>query len=149
MGKTINLYSQSGDEHELNKSLTAIGTYTCDIKAPIDIENPEITISGAHTNANYAYIADFGRYYFLTPIGKNNSITTYQGKSDVLMSFKTGIKASPAVISRNPWHFDLYVPDNKLPIEARSMSSILNFTQNPFSGSDNCYILTTIGSGGT
>jgi hypothetical protein len=68
-------------------------------------------------------------------------------QSDPLVSFKSGILASPAVISRNPWHFDLYVPDPKLPIEARSAGAVLKFNANHFSGSNNSYILTTIGSG--
>ena len=141
----IKLYVNGSDEHEVNKLLSDVGTFQCQLKTPVDVENPEITISGNALNANYAYIASMGRYYYLTPITRNNSIVRYQGKSDPLMSFKSAVLSSPAVVSRNPWHFDLYLPDNKLPIESRTASAVIKFPQNYFNGTNNCYILTTIG----
>ncbi|MBO5981384.1 MAG: hypothetical protein J6Q24_02945 [Clostridia bacterium] len=141
----ITLYNQGSDPNAVNKQLAAIGTYDCNLKSPVDEENPEIKVSGAHLNANYAYIPAMGRYYFLTPITQNNSITVYQGKSDPLMSFKSGLLGSQCVISRQAWHWDLYLPDNEMPIETRTASAVLKFPQNHFSGADNCYILTTIG----
>ena len=141
----IKLYNTGSDEHEVNKVLTDVGTFQCELKTPVDVENPEITVSGNALNANYAYIASMGRYYYLTPITRNNSIVRYQGKSDPLMSFKAAVLTSPAVIARNPWHFDMYLPDRKLPIESRTASAVLKFPNNYFSGSNNCYILTTIG----
>lgn len=141
----IKLYVTGSDEHEVNKLLSDVGTFQCELKAPVDVENPEITVSGNALNANYAYITSMGRYYYLTPITRNNSIVRYQGKSDPLMSFKSAVLSSPAVVSRNPWHFDLYLPDNKLPIESRTASAVIKFPQNYFNGTNNCYILTTIG----
>lgn len=145
MATNITLYHTGSDTHEVNKALTTIGTYSCELKMPVNVENPEIKLSGSALNANYAYIASTGRYYYLTPLTQNNSITVYQGKSDPLMSFKNGILASPAVISRNSWHFDKYLPDNKMPIEARTASAVLKFPNDYFNGDNNCYILTTIG----
>lgn len=141
----ITLYNTGSDPNEINKALSTIGTYACTLKAPVDEENPEIRINGTALNANYAYIPDMGRYYYLTPVTQNNAFVVYQGKSDPLMSFKTGILASPAVISRNSWHFDMYLPDNKLPIETRKACAVIKFPQNHFSGNNNCFILTTIG----
>lgn len=141
----ITLYNTGSDPNELNKTLSAIGTYSCTLKTPVDVENPEIRINGTALNANYAYIPDTGRYYHLTPITQNNAFVVYQGKSDPLMSFKPGLLQSEAVISRQAWHWDLYLPDNEMPIETRTASAVLKFPQNHFSGADNCYILTTIG----
>lgn len=141
----IILYNNGSDPNETNKSLTVIGTYDCILKAPVDKVNPELRINGTALNANYAYIPEMGRYYYLTPITQNNAFIVYQGKSDVLMSFKTGLLGSQCVISRQAWHWDLYLPDNEMPIETRTASAVLKFPQNHFSGADNCYILTTIG----
>ena len=147
----IDLYYNGSDVHDFNKALTTVATaVACDIKAPVDVENPEITISAAdaYDRVNYAYIAEFGRYYYAKPIVKNNQIITYQLKSDPLMSFKNSILNSKAVVSRNPWHFDLYIPDNKMPIEARKACAVLKFpTTDTFKGTNNSYILTTLGSG--
>ena len=79
-------------------------------------------------------------------IGGNVQTLTFHCTSDPLMSFKTQIRACPAVISKNPWHWDLYLPDPDLPVEARSVSAILDFNGTKhFSGNNNCYILTTLG----
>jgi len=141
----ITLYNMGSDPNDMNKSLAVVGSYECDLKTPVDEENPELKVSGAHLNANYAYIPAMGRYYFLTPITQNNAITVYQGLSDPLMSFKAGILASPAVVSRNPWHFDLYLNDPELPIESRKACAVIKFPNNHFNGNNNCFILTTIG----
>ena len=147
MSTQIILYSQGQDEHDINKALTLIGTFDCNLKTPVDAETPEIMINTVNTGANYAYIAQFNRYYYLTPITQHNGITIFRGLSDVLMSFKAGILASPAVIARNPWKYNKYVHDPKLPIEARTARATFRFPNNHFNGSNNCYILTTIGSG--
>ena len=146
MATQITLYTTGSDPHETAKTLTNVGTYACDLKAPVDEEKPVITISGAHLNANYGYIASMGRYYWLNPITKNNSITEYQGLSDPLMSFRNSLLRSPCVISRQAWHWDLYLPDNKLPVESRTASAVLKFPNSTlFNGANNCYILTTLG----
>lgn len=152
MAYIVDLYYNGDDVHDLNKSITLVASgVQCDLKAPVDRAHPEITIAAtdAYDKANYAYIAEFGRYYYLNAIVKNNQIISYQGKSDPLMSFKTGIKAAPAVIARNPWHFDKYLPDTEMPIEARKACAVLKFpTTSTFDGNNNSYILTTIGSTG-
>ena len=145
MSVNVKFYITGDNPNNMNKSLSEIASVDCDIKEPVDKVNPEIYVQGNLIGVNYAYIAEYGRYYWVYPTGEHGIKTRLRLESDPLMSFKAGILASPAVISRNPWHFDMYVPDPKLPIEARSTSSIINFPNNPFNGSDNSYILTTIG----
>ena len=147
MSVTVIFYTTGDNPNVMNKSLTQIASLDCDIKEPVNKERPEVYVTGDLMGANYAYIADFGRYYFVYPTGEHAITTRLQLESDPLMSFSTAILASPAVVARNPWHFDLYVPDPNLPVEARTASAILNFPNNHFSGTDNSYILTTLGSG--
>lgn len=147
MSVKVKFYTTGDNPNVMNKSLTQIASVDCDIKEPVNKERPEVYVSGNLIGANYAYIADFGRYYFVYPTGEHANTTRLQLESDPLMSFSTGILASPAVVARNPWHFDLYVPDPNLPIEARTASAILKFPNDYFSGTDNSYILTTLGSG--
>lgn len=148
MSYTCTLYTMTGDPHSFNKSLSSLGDFSCDFKNIIDVETPEVYVAAGATydQANYMYIPEFGRYYYCKARAGTGNVITFECESDPLMSFKDQILACPAVIARNPWHFDLYVPDPKLPIEARTASAVLKFSQNPFSGSNNCYILTTIGS---
>lgn len=147
MSVNVKFYITGDNPNVMNKSLTQIASVDCDIKEPVNKERPEVYVSGNLIGVNYAYIAEFGRYYFVYPTGEHAVTTRLQLESDPLMSFKAGILASPAVIARNPWHFDLYVPDNNLPIEARTASAVLKFPGRDFDGTNNTYILTTIGSG--
>lgn len=148
MSYTCTLYTMTGDPHSFNKSLTSLGDFSCDFKNIIDVETPEVYVAAGalYDQANYMYIPEFERYYYAKARAGTGNVITFECESDPLMSFKSQILACPAVISRNPWHFDLYVPDPKLPIEARSTSAILKFAGDHFSGTNNTYILTTIGS---
>lgn len=148
MGYTCTLYTNSSNPNVMNKAITSLGDFSCDFKNMIDVETPEVYVAAGDTydKANYMYIPEFGRYYFCKARAGTGTTITFECTSDPLMSFRSAILASPAVIARNPWHFDLYVPDPKLPIEARSSSAVLKFPNDHFSGTNNSYILTTIGS---
>ena len=149
MSYNVVIYMNNSGDDYLDKVLSGATTVSCDFKQPVDIENPTIYISAtdAYDKYNYCYIAEFGRYYWMKPVAGNGQTITFQCESDPLMSFKSQIRACPAVVSRNPWHFDLYLPDSKLPIETRTASAIIKFPNDLFSGDHNCYVLTTLGSG--
>lgn len=149
MSYPVKIYINSSAPDYFDKVLSGETTIQCDFKAPIDVENPTIYVSAAasYDKYNYCYIEEFGRYYFMKCIGGNSQTLTFQCQSDPLMSFKSQIRQCPAVISRNPWHWDLYLPDPKVPVEARTISAVIPFTtnQNAFNGTNNCYILTCLG----
>lgn len=151
MDTIVTFYNNSSNAHAVNKALSLIATVTVKLKEPIDIERPEILLSGAQGSikANYVHIPELGRYYYChSELERGQLVRFVCDLSDPLMSFKTALLASPAVVARNPWHFDLYLPDPKLPVERRTASAILKFPETEkFKGQNNCYILTTIGSG--
>lgn len=152
MAYTVKIYINSSGDDYLDKSLSGETSVDCNFKAPVDVENPTIYISAtnAYDGYNYCYISEFGRYYYMKCIGGNSQTLTFECQSDPLMSFKTQIRACPAVIAKNPWHWDLYLPDPDLPVEARTVSGILDFSnKTQFSGSNNSYILTTLGGTGS
>lgn len=148
---TCSLYMNASNPHVFNKTLAFKADVECRFKTPVDVENPEIYIAASddYDRCNYMYIPEFGRYYFCKGVVGPSTTITFTCESDPLMSFKNAILASPAVISRNPWEFDLYVSDPNLPIESRTVKSVIPFPQTElFKGNNNCYILTTIGPGG-
>ena len=148
MGVKVDFYRTGDNPKVFNKTLQLIASQVdCDIKEPTSVDNPYLFTTGDLAHVNYAYIEHFGRYYWVYPETGYGMSTRYRLESDPLMSFRAAILASPAVIARNPWHFDLYVPDPKLPTEARTASAVLPFLKTPFDGSNNCYILTTLGCG--
>ena len=148
MGYTCTLYTNSSNPNVINKNITSLGDFSCDFKNMIDVETPEVYVAAgaAYDQANYMYIPEFGRYYYCKARAGTGNTITFECESDPLMSFKDAILASPAVIARNPWHFDLYVPDPKLPVEARTASAIIKFPNTNIFNNNDCYILTTIGS---
>ena len=150
MSYNVNLYVNTSDVNRINKSITLKATSVCDFKAPIDVENPTIYIgaSDGYDDVNYIYISEFNRYYFARCIGGTSQTLTFECVSDPLMSFKSAILASPAVIARNPWHYDKYLPDNRLPVESRVVKSTYKFPNTElFKGDSKCYVITTLGSG--
>lgn len=149
MSYNIDLYVNSSDSNVINKNITLLATSTCDLKAPIDVVNPTIYIGADDTYAacNYVYIPAFGRYYYAKVIGGTSQTITMECSSDPIMSFKTGILSAKAVIARNPWHYDKYIPDGNMPIESRTVRGTYKFPNDPFSGSNNCYVLTILGCG--
>lgn len=150
MSYTVNLYKNSSDTHKMHKNITFRSSVDCEFKAPIDVENPTIYInaSAEYDDVNYVYIPEFSRYYYAKCIGGTSNTLTFECTSDPLMSFKNGILSSPAVISRNPWHYDKYLHDNRLPVEQRTYRETIAFPyKDNFDGTHNCYILITLGTG--
>lgn len=148
---SVTFYNNGSNPNVLNKALTALDTVDVDFKEPVDVSKPVIFI--AHNSsiigANYCYIPWFHRYYYGHIEGERSQTMRFVcDGSDPLMSFKDAILASPAVISRNPWEYDMYIPDTDIPIEARSARAIIKFpNESLFDGNNNCYILTVVGSG--
>ena len=149
MSINVNFYTTGDNPNVMNKTLTLIAeNVPCDIKEPAEREKPFLFTTGDLMHVNYAYITHFGRYYWVYPETGQGMTTRYRLESDPLMSFKAAILASPAVIARNPWRFNKYIHDDKLPVESRTVKATFKFPNTTnFDGKRNCYILTTIGPG--
>lgn len=149
---TCTLYNNSSDPNVINKAITSLGDFECDFKQSIDVERPTVYVSAsaAYDKANYMYIPEFGRFYYCHAIGGTSQTITFECTSDPLMSFSGGILSADALISRNPWRYDLYLPDSDIPVESRTIKGSFKFPiTEPFNGENNCYVLTTLGCGST
>lgn len=150
MSYSVELYINTSDPNVLDKTITLLATSDCEFKAPMDVENPTIYLAAdvANLPCNYIHITALNRYYYAKAIGGTSQTVTFECQSDPLMSFKTGILNAKAVVARNPWKYDKYIHDPKLPVEARTVTGTYKFpTTSHFKGTNNTYILTTIGSG--
>lgn len=145
------LYMNSSNPNVISKKLSGETSCPCDFKNPMDVENPVVYIgaSDSYATYNYMYIPAFGRYYFAKCVAGNSQTLTFECTSDPLMSFKTAILSSKAVIARNPWKYDKYLPDSQIPIESRIIKGTYKFPNNHFASSSSTpnrhYILTTLG----
>lgn len=125
MPLTINIGLTLDDPKKLEKSITWIsesGTaknYSCQPTESCDILSPYIILaySADILTKNYAYIADWQRYYFF----KNPQILTggrlaLQLSVDPLMSWISTIKNSEGIIVRASLPSPTLIPDNQYPL---------------------------------
>lgn len=116
---TIVFYKIYDDRRVVNKTtnnttkiveLTGIFKQDCDVKAPV----VEVAYDVRLMAANYMYISDFGRYYFISPPVLSAQRMIITGEVDVLKSFATDIKKLSCVIARQQdpeYHSNRYLPD--------------------------------------
>lgn len=113
----IKLYKNSSDKRYINKTITDEKTLSsCRIYNDNSISTPSIKIetdSVIPSGYNYAYIPDFGRYYYITDIEVGNGFIIVNLSVDVLMTYKTAILGSEVIVSRQQNQFNTYLADEK------------------------------------
>ncbi len=117
----VRLYTISDDPKTISKSvdITAGTVKDGTIRDAADVLYPSIVFDGNITGFNYAYIADFGRFYFLDPpVFLRNGLTMIKGRVDVLHSFESDIRKLPAIPVRSASAGDWYLRDTKQPVRA-------------------------------
>ena len=110
----IILYYNDSEKIKLDKELTQIGTIEGRLFQNTSITKPSIMfdLDTAVFSANYLYIPQFNRYYFITDV-VNVSANKWQiqGRVDVLTSFKSAIRENTAIIERQENEYNLYLDD--------------------------------------
>ena len=100
---TIVFYNVSDEPIKLSKTLTGGTTLTGTLRAPASVTDPVIVIEkNSFPTWNYAYISEFGRYYFITNITSvREDLWQIDMHVDVLMTNKTMIQSTYAFVARN------------------------------------------------
>lgn len=122
----IKLYQTASEPTMVEKTLVEKATVTGYFKQVQDITAPVIDLAfndretfNLYFNSNYAYIALFNRYYFISrkEVGMNNILSIYMDE-DVLMSFKTEIYNLVPLVTRQAQQFDHDIIDTSIPATA-------------------------------
>lgn len=113
---TIKFYNNLSDKVVVDKNITQIGSdMTGTLRDDCSIVDPVIKVEGIVgsnlTSCNYAYIEEFGRYYYITNIVCSGKLFEVHMHVDVLMTYKNGIRSNSAVISRQENNYNLYLQD--------------------------------------
>lgn len=112
---TIKLYNNLSDKIVVDKNITQQGSdVTGTLRENCSIIDPVIKMSAIGTyllSSNYAYISEFGRYYYITNIVCIGDLFEVHMHVDVLMSFRGDIRTNSAVISRQENQYNLYLQD--------------------------------------
>lgn len=108
---TLTLYTNNSEKIAVSKNLSQLANFSGTQRAGTSIIDPVISIAGAiPTTANYAYIPEFGRYYFITDItSEYNGLYSVAMHVDVLQTYADQIRAQRAVVARqeNSWNLNL------------------------------------------
>lgn len=117
----INLYKFAKRENS-TKQPTGTGTqFTCVLKEPTSAVEPTIileTSGNAFPDYNYAYIAAFGRYYFITDIVSDGYEWIISMTTDVMATYKTQIGSWSGYVLRSSHSYNGLVKDELYPTTA-------------------------------
>lgn len=127
----IEFYTNLSDPDTLEKNITKVSELTGTLREECDVENPVIMIE--HSGmifANYCYIADFGRYYYIEnqTIVRNNLVRITL-KVDVLYSYKEQIKALNVIINNSSDNNDNYLSSELWVAKVKTSTDVLNFPE--------------------
>lgn len=118
---TVTFYQLSINPIVLNKSLGTGTDKTCVVKDNLDVLNPvfELDFDASILSKNYMYVADLGRYYFITSIEIINHVIIVRGHVDVLKTYNSQIRSGKCTATRSNKK-NLTIPDTmviSLPTE--------------------------------
>lgn len=146
MSVSIITYNNKSANNVIHKSLTQIESATCEFYGNIDIKRPVVILIGTNSKlANYAYVADLHRYYYIeSAVIQNDGRLMLYLNSDPLMSFWDEFKNSPCVAKRSSSNYDPYLVDEMISIKESVHYSIrrLNGSFAPSQSGANHYVLT-------
>ena len=151
------LYLNDSDARVLDKHLVDVIPQDAETnEVPINfledssVINPTFIFTSATNilNANYIFVPDFGRYYYITNQIVSKNRIHINCHVDVLMSFSKSIKESWAILERQEKEFDLYLNDSLIPLENPNDIRTINFPSGFNEGSEFILIIAGDNSSG-
>lgn len=136
----IKLYSFSKRENSTKRPSGAGTSFNATFIEDTNIINPALKMNFAANvnpvNYNYAYIADFNRYYFVSNWEMDHGFWIIHLNCDVLASAQTQIKASTEYVLRASQLTDGTIIDDYYPIKGSTLVADRNVApSDPFAGS--------------
>ena len=115
MAFTVKLYTVTDDAKVVSKHLgTAAEFNSVTVKETTDVTAPVLRIASSSnlSGYNYCYIERYGRYYFINRIDTTpDGMWVIHCRCDVLMSYKSQIKALTGTLERSETEFNGYLMD--------------------------------------
>ena len=149
----IKFYKSLSDNNVINKTITEITTKDCRLLDATSLTRPSlrVRIDNRIIGANYLYIPNFSRYYFINEITFDGADMIISANVDVLMSVKDELLALPAIIARSEKAYNLSLPDDSIPQSAKREQQVISFTggesvdASKLSTETPCYVISVIG----
>lgn len=152
----ITLYNCTAENNMLDKTsmMSVVASYSGAVaRSNVSIMHPVLILQESISNiksANYCYIEDFGRYYYIKEKSCDaNGLYTLVLAVDVLMSFKSAILANKGIVSKNTYLYNMYLPGD-IKSETRPLITTVQFaptadSKGYFTNQNGQYILLGIG----
>lgn len=146
MAFTISLFKTNSENNRVIKTLTDEKQLSGELRNQTSVLNPSIRIESADNLSayNYAYISEFGRYYYISDIiSVRTNCWIISLRCDVLMSYSAQIKALRPIIEREEIGQSSGLIDSDMPIDINKKVQKYYFPKG-FT-KDIQYVLTTSG----
>ena len=119
----VTLYNANFNRKRVVKSLPSGTTIPASIKDSCDLHDPVIRLvhDASHMHFNYAYIADFGRYYYVDPPELDGKEDIFYLHVDALMSFSNDIKGSVGIATRSQYYNKNIADSLVVPLESEKI----------------------------
>lgn len=142
---TIMLYQNASPPNYVNKDIQYIEIIEGVLRTPASMTDPAISIvRDSPTGFNYAHIAEYGRYYFVTGISTiTDKLLSVSLHVDVLMTYKDAIADMQAIIKRQENKYNLYLDDGIFKAYQNTKHKIIGF---PNGFNSYSYILAIAGN---
>lgn len=144
-----NFYTNYSDSNVVNKKLSEILTNVqIKYKEPLTVDKPTLTINKSElwqnvAWANYFYLPDTKRYYFMDAPVIEHGYMTITGRTDVLSSFWNFVKNKQCYVNRQENVYSKYIVDNEHPVYATRDIDIITIPCDFLTG--NSCLLTVTG----
>ena len=133
--------------NKIKKTPSSVFQLTGVLKNESSIVDPVIIVE--HSNpitANYSYIAEFNRYYYIKDVESyRNGLWRITMHTDVLKTFSEGILGSPCVVGKSSNRFNRYLNDSQYKLKQNDLISVQQFPSG-FDSYDPCFVLTLLGN---
>lgn len=127
---TAILYNNNFDNKEMNKNITEISTIDVTLYMDTNLLKPVFKVKTFNNNANYIYVPDLGRYYYIDNYTLSNQCVYLHCTVDVLMSYKTELLNTDCLISRSETDYNDNIVDTLAPITEDTVYTVKIFGEN-------------------
>lgn len=127
---TAILYNNTSDSREINKNLTELATINITLYLDTNVTNPVFKLKNFLNNANYMYVPDLHRYYYINNYTLSTQCVYLHCSVDVLMSYKTELLNTECLISRSETDYNDNIVDTLAPITENTAYTVKNFGEN-------------------
>lgn len=108
----IKFYDCNDDPRNMPKNPQNETTVTGTIRGEVDKIRPVVEIAAQNVTKNYAYIPDFGRYYYIDSVRiLRTGICIVSMRCDVLNTYKDSIMQAPIIAERSANAYNTFIAD--------------------------------------